>query len=67
MLLAVLTIMSFTTSDVVYVTGNARRLIGREARVIMPQQNALTVFEATGTVLVRNALPIRERTEGVPS
>jgi hypothetical protein len=66
-LLAALTIMSFTTSDVVYVTGNARRLIGGEARVIMPQQNALTVFEATGAVLVRNALPIREHAGGVPS
>jgi len=66
-LLAALTIISFATGDVVYVTGNARRLIGGEARTIMPQQNVLTVLEATGAVLVRNALPIRERIGSVPS
>ena len=32
----------------------------------MPQQNVLTVLEATGAVLVRNALPIRQRIGGVP-
>lgn len=31
----------------------------------MPQQNVLTVLEATGAVLVRDALPLRERTGSV--
>ncbi|KAH9990011.1 hypothetical protein BJV77DRAFT_1069153 [Russula vinacea] len=65
-LLAALTIMSFTTGDVLYVTGNARRLIGSEARTIMPQQNVVTALEATGVVLVCDALPIRERVGSVP-
>lgn len=65
-LLAALTIISFTTGDVVYITGNARRLIGGEAHTIMPQQNVLTVLEATGAVLVRNAFPIRERIGSEP-
>jgi NAD(P)H-flavin reductase len=58
--------MSFTSGDVLYVTGNARRLIGSEARAIMPQQNVVTALETTGAVLVRNALPIRERVGSVP-
>lgn len=58
--------MSFTTGDVLYVTGNARRLIGSEARTIMPQQNVVTALEATGVVLVCDALPIRERVGSVP-
>lgn len=65
-LMASLTVISFLTGDVVYITGNARRLIGGEARAVMPQQNVLTVLEATGVVLVRNALPIRERVGSVP-
>ncbi|KAI9509475.1 hypothetical protein F5148DRAFT_1282975 [Russula earlei] len=63
---AALTVISFTTGNVVYITGNARRLIGGEARAIMPQQNVLTVLEATGAVLVRDALPIRERVGSMP-
>jgi NAD(P)H-flavin reductase len=58
--------MSFTTGNVLYVTGNARRLIGSEARTIMPQQNVVTALEATGVVLVCDALPIRERVGSVP-
>jgi len=65
-LLAALTIISFTTGNVVYVTGNARRLIGGEARAIMPQQNVLTILEVTGAVLVRDALPTRGRVGSVP-
>jgi NAD(P)H-flavin reductase len=64
---AALTILSFTTGDVLYVTGNARRLIDSEARAIMPQQDAVTSLEVTGAVLVRDALPIRERDGGMPS
>ncbi|KAI0288290.1 hypothetical protein B0F90DRAFT_1803710 [Multifurca ochricompacta] len=65
-LLASLTILSFTTGNVLYVTGNAKRLTGSDARTIMPRQNALTVLEATGAVLVRDALPVRERIGSAP-
>lgn len=65
-LLASLTVISFTTGDVLYITGNARRLIAGEARAVMPHQNTLTVLEATGAVLVRDAVPVRERSGSAP-
>ncbi|KAI0247449.1 hypothetical protein BJV78DRAFT_1245296 [Lactifluus subvellereus] len=64
--LASLTIIPFTTGDIVYVTRNTRRLIGGEARSIMPQQNVLTVYETTSAV-VRDATPIRGRVRSLYS
>ena len=55
--LASLTIISLTTGDVSYL--ECMEVHWAEARSITPQQNVLTVLEATGVVLVRDALPIR--------
>lgn len=59
--LASLTFVSFTTGDILYITGDARTLIGRPSRDLMPLQNALTTVYVTGYIVVRNALPIRQR------
>ncbi|KAI0317623.1 hypothetical protein OF83DRAFT_1058353 [Amylostereum chailletii] len=58
--LAALTVVSFDTGDVLYLTGNARTLVGEKARALMPRQNVLTTVEATGFVFVRDALPVRQ-------
>ncbi|KAI0040826.1 hypothetical protein FA95DRAFT_1683589 [Auriscalpium vulgare] len=59
--LAALTITSFTTGAILYLTGRAQTLVGPPALKIMPRQDVLTTIEVTGAVLVRNALPVRQR------
>ncbi|KAI0263914.1 hypothetical protein BC834DRAFT_826940 [Gloeopeniophorella convolvens] len=65
-LLIALTIVSFTTGDVLYITGAAQRLFGDDACAVMPQQNTLTMLATTGAVLVRSALPLREQPGSTP-
>ncbi|KAJ5598886.1 hypothetical protein N7510_011836 [Penicillium lagena] len=55
-----LSIVSFATGDVLYLTGNAQVLIGLPALELMPRQATLCVLETTGYTLVRNALPVRQ-------
>lgn len=65
--LASLTVVSFTTGDILYITGKAKNLFGDEAHAIMARQNALTAIFVTGFVLVRDALPVRQQPDTVPS
>ncbi|KAF7795439.1 hypothetical protein EIP86_006597 [Pleurotus ostreatoroseus] len=59
--LASLTFVDFLTGDILYVTGNARTLVGSEAQELMPRQNVLTCISITGYTFVRDALPVRQR------
>ncbi|KAI0344408.1 hypothetical protein BDW22DRAFT_1371479 [Trametopsis cervina] len=59
--LASYTFVNFVTGDILYLTGDARVLVGQEAQAVMPRQNALTELYPTGFVLVRDALPVRQR------
>ncbi|PYI05163.1 hypothetical protein BO78DRAFT_447783 [Aspergillus sclerotiicarbonarius CBS 121057] len=55
-----LTILSFTTGDILYLTGTAEHHVGDSARRIMSRQGSLTVVEVSGYVFVRDAVPVRE-------
>ncbi|GLA03050.1 hypothetical protein AnigIFM60653_002646 [Aspergillus niger] len=59
--LAGFTIISFTTGDILYLTGTARNLVGLSALEMMFRHATVTVLETTGFTLVRNALPLRQR------
>ncbi|GFF57997.1 conserved hypothetical protein [Aspergillus udagawae] len=59
--LAGLTIVSFTTGDILYLTGNAKNQIGPSALGIMSRHASITVVGITGFTFVRNALPVRQR------
>ncbi|KAF9554604.1 hypothetical protein CPC08DRAFT_766583 [Agrocybe pediades] len=63
--LAALTIISFDTGDILYITGRAKNIHGDEARAIMPLQNLLTEIYVTGYTFVRDAFPARQA-PGVP-
>jgi len=52
-----LTMFSWTTGDVLYLTGEAKTLIGPPARDLMPRQNVVTTVRITGFSFVRDALP----------
>lgn len=58
--LAGLTIVSFTTGDVLYLTGAAEVLIGRSALDIMARQASITTILTTGYTFVRDALTVRQ-------
>lgn len=57
---ASLAFISFTTGDILYLTGKARNVHGDEARAIMPLQDTLTKIYVTGYILLRDALPVRQ-------
>ncbi|KAK0457547.1 uncharacterized protein EV420DRAFT_502383 [Desarmillaria tabescens] len=59
--LASLTLISFTTGDILYVTGRAQNHIGPDAQKIMFLQDRLTTIYVTGCIFVRDALPVRQR------
>lgn len=59
--LAGLSLCDFVSGDVIYITGNARNVVGDEARQLMPRINILTTIEVTGFVVTRNALPVRQQ------
>lgn len=59
--LASLTFVSFTTGDILYITGTAQNLYEREAQKLMPFQDRLTAIQATGYTYVQDALPVRQR------
>lgn len=56
-----LTFVSFTTSDILYLTGTAENFVGPPALKIMERHASITTVKATGFVFVRNALPVRQR------
>ncbi|KAK0202267.1 hypothetical protein DFS33DRAFT_1375582 [Desarmillaria ectypa] len=59
--LASLTLISFTTGDILYVTGRAQNHVGSDAQKIMFLQDRLTTIYVTGYIFVRDALPVRQR------
>jgi NAD(P)H-flavin reductase len=58
--LAGLTIVSFTTGDILYLTGTAHILIGPPALEIMARQASIAIIDTTGYTFVRDAFPIRQ-------
>lgn len=59
--LAGLTIVSFTTGDILYLTGAAENHVGPSALKIMARHASLTTLKVTGYTFVRNALPVRQQ------
>ncbi|KAG9079963.1 hypothetical protein FRC06_007247 [Ceratobasidium sp. 370] len=58
--LAAVTILDFETGDMLYITGEAQNLIGKEAESVMPRSNLITLISSTGYTFVRNAMPVRQ-------
>jgi ferredoxin-NADP reductase len=58
--LASLTFFDFVSGDILYITGNAKNIIGLDAQTIMPRINVITTVEITGYVFVSNALAVRQ-------
>ncbi|RDW90646.1 uncharacterized protein DSM5745_02421 [Aspergillus mulundensis] len=55
------TIVDFETGDVLYLTGNAKNLVGEEVGKVMKRHaGTVTVLEVTGYTLVKDALPVRQ-------
>ncbi|KAL6694414.1 hypothetical protein J3F84DRAFT_376771 [Trichoderma pleuroticola] len=59
--LVALTIVSFTTGDVLYLTGRADNLVGPAALDIMVKHASITVMKTTGFIFIRDALPVRQQ------
>lgn len=59
--LASLTFVSFTTGDILYITGAATNLFGDPANDIMPFQQRLTTVYVDGYTFVEDALPVRQK------
>lgn len=59
------TIVSFTTGDVLYLTGTAKNIVGQDALKIMNRHSAITVMKVTGFTFVKDALPLRQQS-GAP-
>ncbi|EGN93897.1 hypothetical protein SERLA73DRAFT_115348 [Serpula lacrymans var. lacrymans S7.3] len=57
---ASMTFVSFTSGSILYLTGDAKTLIGKDAQRVMPLQNAITTVSVTGYVFVEDALPVRQ-------
>ncbi|KAG8686680.1 hypothetical protein FRC08_012369, partial [Ceratobasidium sp. 394] len=58
--LAALTILDFETGDMLYITGKAQNLFGKEAESVMPRSSLITLISLTGYTFVRNAMPVRQ-------
>ncbi|KAJ5454249.1 uncharacterized protein N7458_005205 [Penicillium daleae] len=59
--LAGLTIASFTSGDILYLTGIAENHVGPSALKMMTRHASLTTLEVTGYTFVRDALPVRQQ------
>lgn len=59
--LGALTFVSYTTGDVLYLTGTGRVLIGPPALEIMVRQASILALEVTGYTLVHDAFPVRQK------
>jgi ferredoxin-NADP reductase len=55
------TIVSFTTGDVLYMTGTAKNIVGQEALKIMKKHAAITVMQVSGFTFVKDAMPLRQQ------
>lgn len=58
--LASITFINFVTGDILYITGEAKTLVGAEAEALMRRQRVLTTVTTTGYTFVRDALPLRQ-------
>lgn len=58
---AALTIVSFTTGDVLYLTGRADNLVGPAALEVMVKHASITVVKTTGFIFIRDAFPVRQQ------
>ncbi len=58
--LTFLTLVSFMTGNIPYVTGRTRNHIGRGAHKIMFLQDRLTTIHVTGYIFVQDALLVRQ-------
>lgn len=56
-----MTFVCFKTGDVLYLTGNAKVLVGQEAQDIMPRQACVVTMQTTGYTFVKDAMPVRQR------
>jgi ferredoxin-NADP reductase len=56
-----LTIVSFTTGDILYLTGTAENIVGPPALKILARHASLTSVKTTGFVFVKDALPVRQQ------
>ncbi|KAJ5898770.1 hypothetical protein N7495_003514 [Penicillium taxi] len=56
-----LTIMSFTTGDILYLTGTAKNVVGPPALKIMVRHSSVTSVNVTGFTFVRDAFPVRQQ------
>lgn len=56
-----LTLVSFTTGNILYLSGTAVNMVGPPALKIMARHAVLTSVHVTGFVFVRDALPIRQK------
>lgn len=56
-----LTIVSFTTGNVLYLTGTAENLVGPPALEVMVKHASITVMKTTGFIFIRDALPVRQQ------
>ncbi|KEP47036.1 FAD-binding oxidoreductase [Rhizoctonia solani 123E] len=67
--LAGITILDFSTGDILYLTGRAENVFDQPARDIMDRTNLLTLVTTTGYTFVQNAVPARQvpGTQPVPS
>ena len=59
--LASLTFVDFVNGDLLYITGNARNIVGPAAQAIMPRVNIVTTIETTGYIFVANTLTVRQK------
>lgn len=59
--LAAFTMVSFTTGDILYLTGKAENLVGPPAFEIMARHASITTLHVTDFTYVKDALPIREK------
>ncbi|KDN45806.1 hypothetical protein RSAG8_04639, partial [Rhizoctonia solani AG-8 WAC10335] len=67
--LAGITILDFSTGDILYLTGRAQNVFDQPAREIMDRTNLLTLVTTTGYTFVQNAMPVRQvsGTQPIPS
>lgn len=56
-----LTIVSFTTGHILYMTGIAENLVGPSAVKIMARHTAIMSMQVTAFVFVQDALPVRQQ------
>jgi len=59
--LASLTFFDFVSGDILYVTGNAKNIVGPDAQAIIPRVNVITTVETTGYVFIANALAVHQK------